>query len=64
MDCPNPPGRNSTLGTPNLLCTKDTPCSLCPQDQGHPKNLPLQPPEATRALQAPSIAPCLLSDLY
>lgn len=32
--------------TPNLLWTTDTPCSLHLQDQEHPKNLPLQAPEA------------------
>lgn len=32
--------------TPNPLWTTDTPCSLHLQDQEHPKNLPLQAPEA------------------
>lgn len=64
MDSHNPSVRKSTLGTPNLLWTKDTSCSLWPQDMGHPKNFPLQAPEAPHAPQALSTAPRSLSYLY
>lgn len=37
MDSHNPSVRRSTLGTPNLLWTKDTSCSLWPQDMGTPR---------------------------
>lgn len=64
MDSPNPPGRRSTLGTPNHLWTRDTPGSLCPQDLGHPKTSHYKYQRTPHAPQAPSTAPHLLSHLY
>lgn len=60
MDSHNPSVRKSSLGTldkGHLLFSLAT-------GHGHPKNFPLQAPEAPHAPQALSTAPCSLSYLY
>lgn len=64
MDSHNPSVRKSTLGTPNLLWTKDTSCSLWPQDMGTPRTSHYKHQRPPHAPQALSTAPCSLSYLY